>query len=354
MWRIKYRRLVFTMLVMSLINNACSNSGHYSFSGGRGTKSNPYLIGTAKELDEIRNFTDKYFLQTADIDLSDYSAGEGWLPINDFEGKYDGNNYKITNLRINRPDEQRVGLFEYILGGTVTNLSLVDVDIIGLNIVGALSGSIYFNTTIENCNATGIIYSTNGHFVGGLIGSSWLSSISDCYADVNIYNAGNNIGGLVGYNRFGSLVKRSFAIGAIVDAGGMAGGLIGLNEEAFIENCYATGNISGAYDIGGLVGFSMGEKDAPSGIKNSYATGNVFASESHAGGLIGMSDGTTIYSCYWVKETTGQEVSSGSDYIFGKTSLQMKTETTFIEWDFNQTWEIKEGETYPSLRCRKP
>ena len=352
MWKIIYRNLVFAILVMALIMVACSRNGCDRFSGGKGTEGNPYLIGTAKDLDEVRNFLDKYFLQIADIDLSEYSSDAGWLPIKGFEGTYDGNNYKITNLRINRPEEQRVGLFGYIFDGTVTNVSLVDVAIIGLNIVGALSGSIYFNSTIENCNATGIINSTKGHFIGGLIGHSWLSTISDCYADVNIHNAGNNIGGLVGYNRFGTLVKRSFATGTILDAIEIAGGLIGLNEESFIENCYATGSISGAYIIGGLVGFSQGEKDAPSGIENSYATGNVFASESHAGGIIGISYGTTIYNSFWDKETTGQEISSGSDYILGKTLLQMKTETTFIEWDFDQTWDIKEGETYPFLRCR--
>ena len=39
---------------------------------GEGTAENPYRISTAAELNEVRNYLDKHFIQTADIDLTEY------------------------------------------------------------------------------------------------------------------------------------------------------------------------------------------------------------------------------------------------------------------------------------------
>ena len=82
-----------------------------------------------------------------DIDLSSYS---NWDPIGDdsagFTGVLDGNGYTISNLTINRPDEDGVGLFAIIgdpstmSGGEVRNLGIECVDIVGNTGVGGLVG----------------------------------------------------------------------------------------------------------------------------------------------------------------------------------------------------------------------
>lgn len=65
-----------------------------NFAGGSGTEKDLYLVETAKQLDDIRNFSDKYFKQISDIDLIDYKEGKGWNPIS-FVGVYNGNNKKF-------------------------------------------------------------------------------------------------------------------------------------------------------------------------------------------------------------------------------------------------------------------
>ncbi|MBR0088805.1 MAG: hypothetical protein IJP94_03065, partial [Clostridia bacterium] len=72
-----------------------------SYSGGSGTKDDPYLISTAEDMwslsDECKDkpqhtemYTGKYFKVTKDIDLG-CSEDKQWMPIAD----YDGNNIRF-------------------------------------------------------------------------------------------------------------------------------------------------------------------------------------------------------------------------------------------------------------------
>ena len=91
-----------------------------SFSGsGAGTKDDPYLIFNPIQLNQVRNFlNEKYvhFKLMNDIDLTDWLAdnnpSQGWQPIgtesSPFMGIFDGNNHKITGLKINRPTTDEV------------------------------------------------------------------------------------------------------------------------------------------------------------------------------------------------------------------------------------------------------
>ena len=40
------------------------------------------------------------FKLAANIDMSEYSVGEGWKPVSGFTGKLDGRNYTINNLKL--------------------------------------------------------------------------------------------------------------------------------------------------------------------------------------------------------------------------------------------------------------
>ena len=123
------------------------------FAGGTGTEEDPFIIATAEQLNNVRNYvgpehSNKYFRQTEDINLniSPWNDGEGWNPIgvaniSPFYGKYDGSNFTINGLYINRSDTNSVGLFaELYSGAVVENLKLTNVDITGHTFVGAVSG----------------------------------------------------------------------------------------------------------------------------------------------------------------------------------------------------------------------
>ncbi len=110
------------------------------------------------------------------------------------------------------------------------------------------------------------------------------------------------------------------------------GGLIGYSGNSDIESCYATGNISGNEQIGGLCGICVGNLHNidVGGISNSYADVNVTGNKN-VGGIAG---GCVIYSviknCLFTGEFTGSENVGG---IAGY-SLSGKIENCF--WLENQ------------------
>lgn len=77
---------------------------------------------------------------TQDIDLQGAEfpgIGSGSAP---FTGTFDGNGKTISNLTIDRPGEENVGLFRVIRGGTIKNLTLKDAAVTGGSLVGCSCG----------------------------------------------------------------------------------------------------------------------------------------------------------------------------------------------------------------------
>lgn len=142
-------------------------------------------------------------------------------------------------------------------------------------------------------------------------------------------------------------------------AGGIAGVLVG--GDSSISNSYVTGEIklvkgevvgSGQF-AGGLVSGMEGGAQ----INNSYSAADVSTYYHDAWGEGGISgyayDGSTAINSFWDTETPHNVlVTEGGGT--GKTTLQMKTESTFTDagWDFTDIWEIDENlnSGYPSLR----
>ena len=77
----------------SFIQNTKENT--YSFAGGDGTASNPYLIITPMHLNNIRYFPYASFILCNDIDMSIWD----FKTINEFNGNFNGNSKKISALK---------------------------------------------------------------------------------------------------------------------------------------------------------------------------------------------------------------------------------------------------------------
>lgn len=179
---------------------------------GNGTASDPYLIGTKRDLKNFRTFVasdtytenrSAYFKLTADIDF----GGDEWTPIGTaeipFSGVFDGDGYTVSNFRIAEATSYSnkffLGFFGFITNGSVKNLNLTDIvidvdefvtlsgdDSTVENIsqgnsvlvhVGGLAGCIYSSDAehrlIENCNVSNVSISVSGNFRiygGGLAG----------------------------------------------------------------------------------------------------------------------------------------------------------------------------------------
>ena len=254
------------------------------------------------------------FVLGADIDLSSYSAGEGFIPIAaginssaDFKCEFNGNGHTISNLYINRPDTDNVGLCSLICH--VKNLCLTNVDVIGGKYTGALMGYTFSNSQVSNCYiASGSVKGTT--CVGGLGGRfSGINGILNCYSDAEV-SGETKAGGLLGetYLPNGSVIN-SFSHGNVTASSDYAGGLIGYTERVSLENCYAEGNITGKRFVGGVVGKAM-EVIAV----NCFAKGKVTGTSSvggFAGSAGGSSSGNIIENCYAYGEVIGEESVGG-------------------------------------------
>ncbi|MHC4244133.1 MAG: GLUG motif-containing protein [Planctomycetota bacterium] len=311
------------------------------YESGTGTASDPYLIYTAEQMNEIgANSGDwsKQFKLMANINMNDI-AGTDFNIIETFSGIFDGNDFTISNLSISSVLEGNTGLFGTV-NGQISNLGLIKPNIIA-----------------------------QGRNVGSLIGYLNHGIIINCYAKGVIVTGSNNIGGLIGLNS--GRVSRCWSSGNV---SGLAyiGGLTGLTDDGTVKQCYSRANVTGNTNAGGLMGKTT---DELSEVTNSYATGTVEA-DRYVGGLVGQVEQGRVYKCYsvgsvsgnrdvggftgfirvlgsvsrsyWDTETSGQQTSAGGT---GKTTVQMKKMDTFLStgWDFWNIWTICEDINYPAL-----
>lgn len=385
-----YSRIFYITVLLCLLCPLC----FAHFAGGSGTEGDPWQIATTEHLDHIREYlgpehSDKHFVQSADINLGipPWNADEGWLPIGSyppeerFRGSFDGDEYTIYNLTIDREGDYQ-GLFGYIQNAHIKNVILQDINISGNMYIGGLTGFLN-DSRIENCTVTGTIesrVSLNSH-AGGLVGqqkngTSESNIILDSYANVNITGA-NITGGLVGFHQQGSIIgsrslgdvrgrtyvgglagysrsiiKESSAKGNVSATGTCVGGLVGSgSNEKRVVNSFARGEVYGDARVGGLIGHNLGE------ISNSYSTGAVLGGAS-TGGLIGENEGN-IENSYWDIQRSGMGESDGG---FGRLTRHMTypyAQHTFSDWDFDDVWvsdvnsDVNDG--YPfSLRIVEP
>jgi hypothetical protein len=139
-----------------------------------------------------------------DVDAGDASGSNpagmwtsaGLVPLgNDtttFAGAFAGAGKTISNLTINRPSENYVGLFGSSTAA-ISNLSLTNAAVSGQNYVGMLVG--YQSGTITNSSAAGTV--TGNYSVGGLAGYLDFGSISRSHA-TGVVNGNTGVGGLLG------------------------------------------------------------------------------------------------------------------------------------------------------------
>ena len=139
------------------------------------------------------------------------TTDKGFQPIgtreNNFKGKFKGNAYTISNLMINRPNEEYVGLFGYVSGEnsnnptTIVGLNIKNINVKGNSNVGGVAGYLFTNAKINEVTLTGTIIGNEktGTYIGGIVGSVTTSNV---YIDSVIVNAnvtGNsNVGGISG------------------------------------------------------------------------------------------------------------------------------------------------------------
>ncbi|MDR3493822.1 MAG: filamentous hemagglutinin N-terminal domain-containing protein, partial [Ancalomicrobiaceae bacterium] len=354
-----------TLATFSATSFSVSGGSFLRVLGGDGTSGTPYQIADVYGLQGVGTSSTYLAANWAlanNIDASGtatWNTGTGFAPIAGFGGNFDGQNHTIAGLTIYRTHTSNLGLFGSVAtGGTIGNVGLVGGSITGYQEVGALVGNL--SGTISNSYSTAAVYGQTT--VGGLVGQSYLGTITSSYATgavgANpIYGSGQSFGGLVGVNA--GTIANTYATGTMtVSYGAYVGGLVG-NNTSTVSNSYATGAVTdphGTY-VAGLIGRNSGT------VSNVYSTGATTApSGTYVGGLVGLDSGT-VSNAFWNKTTSGLTNAAGynsgsTESITGLDTAGMTTLSTFTNagWSIDDqggtssVWRIYGGNTMPLLR----
>ena len=289
------------------------------------------LAGLAWLVNDKIDFNGRTINLAADIDLSSYNSGKGWIPIgneNDwFSGNFDGRGKTISNLYINNSDTNCAGLFGVVMRGSIKNLRVVvsSGGITGKQLAGGIAcGAV--NSLIENCSVTGGKIESK-EIAGGIVGT--------------IQN-GTNV-----FNCYTTVAVSAVAVSGPATVGGVVGGSFGA---CWVTNCYATGAISGSNHVGGLVGIVV-----EGGIYHCVALNSGITGGDSKGRVVGAKDDISIlYENYALSTIPGSWGEVGLAKIEGADIMDVdtKNETFYkdvLNWDLTNVWTIQPGQ-YPTLR----
>lgn len=221
---------------------------------GKGTANDPYLISNVAQLEYLRDQSNlgngqitAHAKLVNDIDLA-YASASSWIPVsksNAFAGTFDGNGHCIKNLYSSFYQGGYVGLFGYVNGATIKNLTVEGVIESSCSNQGMIAGQ-SVGANFYNCVAKGRINTSgSADYVGGITG--WVTRNSPSIP----------------------VVRGCASYVDIVSTGTFAGGIIGKSSNSIImEACANYGNVTGKVNVGGLMGYTDPQSD--SHITNCY------------------------------------------------------------------------------------
>lgn len=324
----------------------------------------------------------KYELDS-DIDASwtkDWNEGKGFLPIGNeeapFTGVFDGGGRNISNLTINRPEENNIGFFGKTSREAIIEvLSIIDCNIVGGTNVGGLvgynSGEIlgYYKDSIIACTTKGSISGRKN--VGGIAGAN-VNKIKHCQSFATV-SGDTCTGGIAGYieNSFLTECRAESSVSGISEIGGLVGtvksstlianqstgpvagisitgGLVGHAYRSTIAYCFAIAAVKGDSCIAGFLGYAK-ESD----LKKCYSSCEVIGNEN-VNAFAASDSNTTAEGVFWNKR---MPVTDKSDLGTGISDGTLKNivSMTQLGWDFKRLWDYAPGENsgFPVINLRR-
>ena len=325
-----------------------------AFWGGGGSEDDPFIIMNKKDLERLQtlvaagddgtyNAPNRYYLQTANIDLGDELAWSGiGTSTYPFEANYDGSEALVT-LNI-YSETGSTGVFGYV-GSDDDDTFIKNLRVKGQitnsaeQAVGSVCGTVVGDetVTIENCtsyvNITGTYGSTStAHIMGGIVGNVTAGeiSINDCDNHGTITKTYGYAGGILGH-------VASTATGCLIDGctndaqlksytTGYMGGICGYAEHAStIQNCINEGLMVGRrtdggtetslLNIGGIAGYvsrCVIDRCTNTGVVTGY---------QHVGGIVGYIAGGTVSRCHNTADVTGYSAGVGGIVGYAYTAV---------------------------------
>ena len=331
----KQRNRLFTMLllVMAILmpyGGAWAQTASQP-SEGDGKTGNPYIITKAEELawfrDQVNsgnNFICAKISEDVEvIDMSTvcHAADESqnleelsWKPIgkNDYgyqyRGTFDGNRKTITNLYINA-SQNNVGLFGYTMEGTIKNLTFEYANVTNTKTYTGILVGYANNSNLQNIKISNTCQIKGGKETGGIAGDLSYANAYNCvnYATVQ---GNNRVGGLFGYCSVeNSSITTCANYGNVTATSTDAGGLVGHFISGTIQDCANYGDVKGTERVAGMAGYVSKGK-----IQNVFNYGNISATNSTDAGMAfgnsdnGTTEGMVAYYSGAKLNANGQEI----------------------------------------------
>lgn len=253
----------------------------------------------------LTNLRSATFILEDDINLS----GHSWVPIEWFDGTFNGQGHTIFNMSVTAGVTNSAGLFGYG-SAKVQNVNLKNVYVMSeVGSVGGIIGDARTGAIIKDCTVEGtILYTDPGtdawsSAVGGVVGTASNVTITGCKFSGWVYSktpVGNNtiggIGGIVGEAN-SSTISNCTNNGTVCTTAisNNAGGIAGYIKDTTVTNCQNKWNIyakaeSANHGVGGIAGqMYVSTRDCE--IKECTNTGDITAigsdSAGYAGGIVG-------------------------------------------------------------------
>lgn len=299
---------------------------------GTGTSSDPFLVGTVDQLQDVRCTAggQYHYLLTNDIDLG---SVDNMLPLGSslqwpfgfhMNGTFDGDGHTISNLRMDFPGlSYPVGLFGLTRDLAVRDLTVDGAWISGDEMIGVLSGHMLESVVMDRVKVTDALVEVSQNSAGLVAGRIKAATLTDMVV------GGTVRGRPLGYRgadeaQYGEPDIRLFAIG----------GISGFDSEQFhFERIYVDIDIDIAGGEGGplldsamKIGGLLGEMDQESSMTRvdgvididveALSTG---PTSNSVGGLIGgyaFDSGSTIADSTLSVDMTVRAPSTSEDVFF--------------------------------------
>ena len=231
----------------------------------------------------------------------------------------------------------------YFWDGYIRNLTINDSTLDNAGLFGVINNADLDSIRLYNVSIIG------NNSCGALAGSATGSRINNCSVISGDITGAEEVGGLIGsswHNTINQSISShpNFLLNVIgnINVGGFAG-----VSCSTVKDCYSQSNVSGDSLVGGFVGTHY-----DSTITNCYSTG-VVKGGSSTGGFSSQGTPDLIISCYWSTDASGQTTSSGGE---GKTSMEMFSSYTYVGWDFEKIWRPRSDKIqfgYPFLQWQQ-
>ena len=184
---------------------------------------------------------------TADIDMStvDNLAPIGQNGATLYAGTFDGQNHKISNLTIDYPETDNVGLFN-VAKATLQNFYLDEsCKITGKGNVALVGWANADGPKVKNVGIAATITGT-GDNISSFFGRMWKNAaIEDCWTTANLQNGNANTGAFIGWcSNWAGSITNSYADVTFAIAPAAGNYLTRKPDNITFTNVFTTGNSS--------------------------------------------------------------------------------------------------------------